>query len=106
MEQKKLLWVIFSAVGFVLIVAVVGLVLFWPEGEKMGIEKESIKTAVDREFDPIEWVREDEEYPGIEEQEVCVAQLGIQQIANGVGKLVGCAFPQVLGHPSSIAIDQ
>jgi cell division protein FtsN len=66
MEHKKLLWVIFSVVGFVLVVAVLGMVLFWPGGAE---EEDGVLGALDtseKEFDPIEWVREDEEYPGLE----------------------------------------
>jgi len=66
MEHKKLLWVIFSVVGFVLVVAVLGMVLFWPGGTG---EEDGVFGALDtseKEFDPIEWVKEDEEYPGLE----------------------------------------
>jgi cell division protein FtsN len=76
MEQKKLLWVIFSAVGFVLVVAVLGLVVFWPSDERLSIEKESIRSSTEREFDPIEWVHKNQEYPGIEEQEVVYGENG------------------------------
>ncbi len=74
MEQKKLLWIIFSAVGFILIVGVVGSVLFWPkDGERMlargGRTEEARESAADRQFDPIEWVQTDEEHPGIMEPE-------------------------------------
>ena len=67
MEQKKLLWVIFSAVGFVFIVAAAGLVLFWPGDTAQDGEGERQVTGVTRDFDPVEWVRQDQEYPGIEE---------------------------------------
>ncbi|MFW5747573.1 MAG: hypothetical protein ACOCX6_02125, partial [bacterium] len=64
MENKKLLWIIFSAVLFVAVVVSVGLLLFWPSaGGAASVER---RTAEEDEFDPIEWVRGDEEYPGIE----------------------------------------
>ncbi len=67
MENKKLLWIIFSAVLFVAVVVSVGLLLFWPSaGGAASVEG---RTAEEDEFDPIEWVRGDEEYPGIEEGE-------------------------------------
>lgn len=69
MEQKKLLWVIFSAVGFVFIVAAAGLVLFWPHDQKQAGEGEQAAASVARDFDPVEWVRKEQEYPGIDETE-------------------------------------
>ena len=69
MEQKKLLWVIFSAVGFVFIVAAAGLVLFWPNDKTAAGEGEQPAAGLARDFDPVEWVQKDQEYPGIEEDE-------------------------------------
>lgn len=68
MEQKKLLWVIFSAVGFIFIVAAAGLVLFWPKGTTAEGAGEEPAAGITREFDPVEWVREGRDYPGIEEE--------------------------------------
>jgi cell division protein FtsN len=69
MEQKKLLWVIFSAVGFVFIVAAAGLVLFWPHDTTRDSDGEQPAAGVTRDFDPVEWVRQDQEYPGIEKED-------------------------------------
>ncbi len=68
MEQKKLLWVIFSAVGFVFIIAVAGLVFFWPRDKETADDGGKMITGLSRDFDPVEWVREDQEYPGIEDE--------------------------------------
>jgi len=67
MEHKKLLWVIFSVVGFVLVIAVLGMVLFWPGDAKEGEGVLGALGTSEKEFDPVEWVREDREYPGLEE---------------------------------------
>lgn len=67
MENKKLLWIIFSAVLFVAVVVSVGLLLFWPSAA--GPVAGERKTAEEEQFDPIEWVRGDREYPGIEKSE-------------------------------------
>jgi cell division septation protein DedD len=70
MENKKLLWIIFSAVLFVAVVVSVGLLLFWPSAA--GPASAERRDAEEDQFDPIEWVRGDEEYPGIERTEESV----------------------------------
>lgn len=67
MENKKLLWIIFSAVLFVAVVVSVGLLLFWPSAAGPAAAEE--KAAEEEQFDPIEWVRGNEEYPGIDKDE-------------------------------------
>jgi hypothetical protein len=74
MEQKKLLWVIFSTVGFILIIGVVGSLIFLPNSRGIRLVRkdrteEARESAVEKEFDPIEWVQTDGDYPGIMESE-------------------------------------
>lgn len=68
MEQKKLLWIIFSVAIFLLVVVGVGIVWFFPTGEAEGMTPTGMADS-SSEFDPIEWVRQsEEEYPGLTEK--------------------------------------
>jgi hypothetical protein len=79
MEQKKLLWVLFSTVGFILVVSVVGVLVFnnRSEGRRLALrgraetEEESREGGLTggREFDPYEWVQNGEDHPGLMETE-------------------------------------
>jgi cell division protein FtsN len=69
MEQQKVLWIVFSVTLFLVVVVVVGFVWFLPSekesepGELVaGVETSS------KVFDPIVWVRDDEEVPGMSEE--------------------------------------
>lgn len=73
MEQQKVLWIVFSVTLFLLVVVTVGFIWFLPPdtsplatGE--GASKEEAR--IDSQgsvYDPIEWVREQEEVPGLVE---------------------------------------
>jgi DedD protein len=67
MEQKKLLWIIFSTTFFLLIVVGIGLIWMYPgarnEPAVAGTEAGSREAGAD--FDPVEWVRSDNQSPGI-----------------------------------------
>jgi cell division protein FtsN len=71
MEQKKLLWIVFSVALFLLVVIGVGIIWFYPSaGAKSPVGGPGFAgVSSEDEFDPIEWVRQDEEYPGLEEKE-------------------------------------
>jgi len=71
MEQKKLLWIVFSVALFLLVVIGVGIIWFYPStGAKGPVGEPGFAgVSAEDEFDPIEWVRQDEEYPGLEEKE-------------------------------------
>jgi cell division protein FtsN len=71
MEQKKLLWIIFSVALFLLVVIGVGIIWFYPStGAKSPTGDPGFAgVSSEEEFDPIEWVRQDEAYPGLEEKE-------------------------------------
>jgi hypothetical protein len=68
MEQKKVLWILFAVAALLLIVVGVGLIWFLPvKGDETAIaETDGGKTETAAGFDPIEWVRGDENAPGIE----------------------------------------
>jgi cell division protein FtsN len=69
MEQKKLLWIIFSVALFLLVVVGAGVIWFFPAPEKEGVAPDGMADS-STEFDPIEWVRQgEEEYPGLQEGE-------------------------------------
>ncbi|MEW5814702.1 MAG: SPOR domain-containing protein [Spirochaetota bacterium] len=75
MEHQKVLWIIFSVTLFVLVVVGIGLIWFLPADRKVaeaapaaGTAAESLKKGRGLDFDPIEWVRKSEEYPGLEEK--------------------------------------
>ncbi len=71
MEQKKLLWIIFSVTLFLVVVVGAGFIWFYPgdgpEYAAVGAEKQSEDAGTD--FDPIEWVRTSDEYPGFSDDE-------------------------------------
>jgi len=68
MEQKKVLWILFAVAALLLVVVGAGLIWFLPEaGSDTALadrDEEVAETAAG--FDPIEWVRGDEDVPGIE----------------------------------------
>lgn len=70
MEQKKLLWILFSATLFLLVVVGAGIIWLYPQPEEQPAvaaeEAESREAGAD--FDPVEWVRSDQKSPGLEER--------------------------------------
>lgn len=71
MEDKKTLWIILGISVCVLIVVAVGFFWFLPTDQSLTAAGNSEGTAVSgrTDFDPVEWVRQNDEYPGIEESE-------------------------------------
>jgi cell division protein FtsN len=70
MEQKKLLWIIFSVTLFLVVVVGAGFIWFYPGESPEYAERteETESEGAQSEFDPIEWVRTSDEYPGLEEK--------------------------------------
>lgn len=70
MEQKKLLWIIFSVTLFLVVVVGAGFIWFYPGDSPEYAERSETGSGeeANTEFDPIEWVRTAEEYPGLEER--------------------------------------
>ena len=69
MEQQKVLWIVFSVTLFLVVVVVVGFVWFLPsDKESEPGELTAGAEPVERVFDPIVWVRDREEVPGISEE--------------------------------------
>ena len=69
MEHQKVLWIVFSVTLFLVIVVVVGFVWFLPaEKESTPVELTAGVEASSKVFDPIVWVRDDEEVPGMSSQ--------------------------------------
>lgn len=68
MEQKKLLWIIFSVTFFLLIVVGVGLIWMYPGARDQPATAAGGESGREAgaDFDPVEWVRSDNETPGIE----------------------------------------
>ncbi|MEA1911421.1 MAG: SPOR domain-containing protein [Spirochaetota bacterium] len=68
MEQKKILWILLSVTLFLFIVSITGVVWFFPgriavaEGDDNNSENQE-QASID--FDPVEWVREGENFPGL-----------------------------------------
>jgi len=70
MEQNKLLWIVFSVSLFLLVVIGIGLIWLYPGAEQpVTAEEESFSLEAGAEFDPIEWVRSEQEAPGLDELE-------------------------------------
>jgi len=68
MEQKKLLWIIFSLIMFLLVVVGVGIIWLYPGPQQPLVTEATTPTReAGAEFDPIEWVRSEQEAPGLEE---------------------------------------
>jgi cell division protein FtsN len=70
MEQKKLLWILFSATLFLLVVVGAGIIWLYPQPEEQPAvateEAESREAGAD--FDPVEWVRSEQKTRGLEER--------------------------------------
>jgi DedD protein len=69
MEQKKLLWILFSVTLFLLVLVGAGFIWFFPGESEIPVamgERSSADSS--NSFDPVEWVRQsDRQYPGLEE---------------------------------------
>ena len=70
MEQKKLLWILFSATLFLLVVVGAGIIWLYPQPEEQpALAAEDAKSReAGADFDPVEWVRSDQKSPGLEER--------------------------------------
>ncbi|MDZ7792654.1 MAG: SPOR domain-containing protein [Spirochaetia bacterium] len=70
MEQRKLLWIIFSATLFLLVVVGAGIIWLYPQPEEQPVAAagEAEAQGAGADFDPIEWVRSDKKSPGLEER--------------------------------------
>ena len=70
MEQRKLLWIIFSATLFLLVVVGAGIIWLYPQPEVQPVvaEGEAEAQGAGADFDPIEWVRSDQKTPGLEKR--------------------------------------
>ncbi len=71
MEQKKILWILFSVTLFLLVVVGTGFIWFFPRGGDLPETAESSPSGETvSAFDPVEWVRTGPaEYPGLQEPE-------------------------------------
>lgn len=67
MEQKKILWIIFSVFLLVVVVVGAGLIWFFPSGNRRAEKNVAVKSGQSAQdtLDPVEWVRKNQEYPGI-----------------------------------------
>ncbi|MCK5154576.1 MAG: SPOR domain-containing protein [Spirochaetales bacterium] len=69
MEQKKILWILLSVTLFLFIVSITGVVWFYPG--RIAVAEDSSNNSSDNQeqaavnFDPVEWVREGEAFPGL-----------------------------------------
>ncbi|MBN2049076.1 MAG: SPOR domain-containing protein [Spirochaetales bacterium] len=68
MEQKKVIWILFAVAALLLVVVGAGFIWFLPErpGEEATAETEAQGYGSAAGFDAIEWVRSEEDIPGIE----------------------------------------
>ncbi len=70
MEQKKILWIIVSVAVFLCVVFTAGLLWFYPSKDVQTAEAGkggSGQASID--FDPVEWVRNSADYPGLNPSE-------------------------------------
>jgi cell division protein FtsN len=70
MEQQKILWVIFSVTLFFLVVVVVGFVWFLPSETRTTDDPQVVSETTESAaiLDPIVWVRDDGEAPGLTDE--------------------------------------
>jgi cell division protein FtsN len=69
MEQQKILWIVFAIALGILVIVGAGFLWFLPKTETQatqGLAQETKPTGSD--FDPVEWVRTSNDFPGIEEK--------------------------------------
>ena len=69
----KTLWVLLSALGLLIIVGTAGFFFFAPDKAAEELKPQLAATAIApqekvEEFDPVQWSRESDEYPGLEEE--------------------------------------
>ncbi len=67
MEQKKILWILLSVTLFLFIVSIAGVVWFYP-GRVAATEDSTPSNDQETasiDFDPVEWVRQGEDFPGL-----------------------------------------
>jgi len=88
MEQQKILWIILSVA--VLLLAVLGTVLFvfGPSSSGSSMSASGNSPAADN-FDPVEWARSSEEYPGVVETETPDAAEGDEDFVVVYGEGIG-----------------
>ena len=70
MEQQKILWIILSVAVLLLVVLGAGLFMFGPSQAGDAVKTDSERVITTDEFDPIEWARSSESYPGVTEEEI------------------------------------
>jgi len=71
MEQQKILWIIFSVALLLIVVLGAGFLWFFPSDSRKAEGKEvSSLEEGEMDFDPIEWVRRSEDFPGLTEEAV------------------------------------
>ena len=102
MEHQKVLWIIFSVTLFLLVVVVVGFIWFLPPEDGGDDPLSRIagrsESAVDQ-LDPIEWVRESAEVPGISAEAEETAESGDLLLVYGESEAVdGDDTMQALSH--------
>ncbi|MBN1687361.1 MAG: SPOR domain-containing protein [Spirochaetales bacterium] len=77
MEHQKVLWIIFSVTLFLVVVVVVGFIWFLPPESEGEPETAGVVAGTDtssKVFDPIVWVRKDQEVPGLSVEAAETAQ--------------------------------
>lgn len=66
-ENKKVLWIVLSVTLFIAVVLFVGMFLFYPDAERGVADSGEAADDARVGFDAIEWVRTEQEPPGLEE---------------------------------------
>jgi cell division protein FtsN len=71
MEQKKLLWIIFSVTLFLLVVVGIGIIWLYPSPQEQPVftAQEEKPQEAGADFDPVEWVRSEQESLGLKEDD-------------------------------------
>jgi cell division protein FtsN len=66
-ENKKVLWIVLSVTLFIAVVLFVGMFLFYPDADRGVADTGEPAADAGAGFDAIEWVRTEDEPPGLEE---------------------------------------
>jgi len=103
-ENQRVLWVVFSITLFLLVVVVVGFVWFLPpEGNdpSQTFANATVVTETSAALDPIEWMRETSDVPGLSIRDDGAAGEGDLLLVVGATEMAGESTSDASDHPAS-----
>lgn len=106
MEQQKILWIMLAVA--VLIMAVLGgaFFIFSPVTDSGAVSKTEREDPLSDRFDPVEWARSGEEYPGVTESEVDPSSDSTDFVIYGESSSSGEVFTEETPRPPDKVLQQ